>query len=71
MKGKEFNNYCKLLQNREIVLDHKRLYYVQITEAKVVCDYIVKELDNIEEMHKVEAISNKALEAIVNRLVKE
>ena len=37
---------------------------------KITCNYIVKEIDDIKEIYKVEVISNKALEAIINRLVK-
>ena len=42
-----------------------------MTEAKIIYDYIVKDLDNIEEIHKVKDMSNKALEVIINRLVEE
>ena len=42
-----------------------------MTEAKITHDYVVKDLDDMEEMCKVEAISNKVLEAIINRLVEE
>jgi len=71
LRSKEFENYYKILQNRETILDYKRLHYVQITEAKIICNCILKELEDIKEMHEVEVITNKVLEIIINMLVED
>ena len=38
-------------------------------ELKIICDYVLKELDNIEELHNVTVIMNKVLKSAIHKLV--
>ena len=64
-------NYYKILQNGETAIDCERMYYLYMKEANTIHNYILKELDNAEEMHKVEVMTNKALEIAINKLVED
>ena len=38
-------------------------------EGKISCNYIIKELEDLEELYKVEVMANKALELAISELV--
>ena len=62
-------NYYKILQNQETTIDCKRMHYSYMKEVSIIYNYILKDLDNTEEIHKVEVMMNKALEIEINKLV--
>ena len=65
----ESKNQYKILQNSEITLDYKSLYYDHMKEGKIICDYIVKELEDIKKLYEVEVMMKKALELVISKLV--
>ena len=62
-------DYYKILQNRETIIDYERMCYSHMKDVNIKHNYIIKELDDIEIMHEVEVIINKALKIAINKLV--
>ena len=47
------------------------MHYSQTKEVNIIHNYMLKELDDTEEMHKVEVMTNKTLEIVINKLVED
>ena len=68
-----YKKYYKILEDLDYSHDKKpdyeRIYYKYMNEVKLPCNYILKKLEDKEEMHQIEKMSSKVLESIIEKLV--
>ena len=64
-------DYKTEINKRNNKLNFKNLYYEYINKTKISYDYIYTQLELVEECYKVEKMITKALEAMINRLIKD